>query len=207
MKALIIVDVQNDFLPGGALAVPKGDQVIPVINKISTCFPVVVATQDWHPAGHMSFAVNQPGEKRPFEEGIVGGVRQLLWPVHCVQGSHGAELASALDQKPVHAIIRKGIHPEIDSYSAFFDMEGKNPTGLDGYLRSRNVDEIYVSGLAADVCVYFTIMDGLRLGYSCYLIEDASRPVEVEKGDYKKARTSMQNAGAKIIHSTTIYSN
>ncbi len=201
MKALIIVDVQNDFLPGGALAVPEGDRVIPVINKISKRFPVVVATQDWHPATHMSFAVNQPGDKRPFEEGIVGGVRQVLWPVHCVQGSDGAALAAALDQEPVHAIIRKGTDPDIDSYSAFFDMQGKNSTGLDGYLRSRNVDEIYVSGLAADVCVYFTIMDGLQLGYSCYLIEDASRAVEVEKGDYEKARQRMLQAGAKIIDS------
>jgi len=201
MKALIIVDVQNDFLPGGALAVPEGDRVIPVINKISKRFPVVVATQDWHPAEHMSFAANQPGAKRPFEEGMVGGVRQVLWPVHCVQGSDGAALAAALDQKPVHAIIRKGTDPEIDSYSAFFDMQGKNSTGLDGYLRSRNVDEIYVSGLAADVCVYFTIMDGLQLGYSCYLIEDASRAVEVEKGDYEKARQRMLQAGARIIDS------
>ncbi len=204
MKALIIVDVQNDFLPGGALAVPEGDRVIPVINKISDRFPVVVATQDWHPATHMSFAVNQPGDKKAFEQGLVGGIRQLLWPVHCVQGSHGAELAGALRQEPVHAIIRKGINPEIDSYSAFFDMEGKNSTGLDGYLRSRNVDEIYVSGLAADVCVYFTIMDGIRLGYKCSLIEDASRPVEVEKGDYDRAREKMLNAGAEIIASSAL---
>jgi nicotinamidase/pyrazinamidase len=121
-----------------------------------------------------------------------------------VQGSPGAKLAAALNQEPVQAIIRKGTNPGIDSYSAFFDMEGKNSTGLDGYLRSRNVDEIYVSGLAADVCVYFTIMDGIRLGYKCTLIEDASRPVNVEEGDYEKAREKMQRAGASIIDASML---
>ncbi len=204
MKALIIVDIQNDFLPGGALEVPNGDRVIPVINRISSKFKTAVATQDWHPANHKSFAVNQPGHVKPFEKGNVGGIEQVVWPVHCVQGTPGAELSVDLDLKPVKAIIRKGTDPEVDSYSAFFDMMGKNKTGLDGYLRDLGVTDVYVCGLAADVCVYYTSLDACRLGYNTWFIEDASQAVEVNKGDYEHAKESMIKAGVHVVQSTDI---
>ncbi|MDX1649953.1 MAG: bifunctional nicotinamidase/pyrazinamidase, partial [Myxococcota bacterium] len=164
MKALLLVDIQRDFLPGGALAVPEGDAVVPVANRLAARFPLVVATQDWHPEGHVSFASSHPGHE-PFDEIEVDGLDQTLWPDHCVQGSRGAGFADDLDLRPVEAIVRKGMDPRIDSYSGFFDNGHRKETGLAGLLRGRGVDEVFLVGLAADVCVAFTARDACELGF------------------------------------------
>jgi nicotinamidase/pyrazinamidase len=160
MKALIIVDVQNDFLPGGALAVDKGDLVIPTINRLQENFELVVATQDWHPAEHKSFASQHEG-RSVFEEITLNGLPQVLWPDHCVQETKGAAFSSQLDQKRIEAISRKGMEINIDSYSGFFDNGKKKATGLGAYLKGRGVTSVFVAGLAADYCVYFTALDAL----------------------------------------------
>ena len=177
MNALIIVDVQNDFLPGGSLAVPNGDAIIPIINKISGNFDLVVATQDWHPEGHSSFASQHQG-KEPFEQIELNGNAQTLWPDHCVQGSHGAEFDKNLNLKPVEAIFRKGTNLEIDSYSGFYDNNHEKSTALADYLRAKQIDEIYICGLAADVCVYFTALDALQEDFTTYLITDATKGLD-----------------------------
>ncbi len=176
MKTLIIVDVLNDFLPGGSLPVPQGDAVVPVINGIADRFDLVVATQDWHPQGHLSFASNHPGRK-PFDTVMLEGLEQTLWPDHCVQGSRGADFAPDLDPHRIEAIFRKGMDPRIDSYSGFFDNAHRKDTGLAGYLRARGATRIYICGLAADICVYYTLRDALREGFEAYLLEDASQPL------------------------------
>ena len=177
MNALIIVDVQNDFLPGGSLAVPDADTIIPIINKISENFDLVVATQDWHPEGHSSFASQHQG-KEPFEQIELNGNAQTLWPDHCVQGSHGAEFDKNLNLKPVEAIFRKGTNLEIDSYSGFYDNNHEKSTALADYLRAKQIDEIYICGLAADVCVYFTALDALQEDFTTYLITDATKGLD-----------------------------
>lgn len=176
-KALIIVDMQNDFLPGGALAVPKGDEIIAEINRLSKTYALVVASQDWHPANHGSFASQHEG-RQAFEMGELAGMPQVLWPDHCVQASHGAALCDALDQKHIEAIFRKGMDPEIDSYSAFFDNGMKKATGLEGYLRGRKVDEVHICGLAADFCVAATAKDALRLGFASTILKDATKAID-----------------------------
>ena len=160
MKALIIVDVQYDFLPGGSLEVAKGDEIIPIINHIQKDYDLVVATQDWHPKDHLSFA-SQHGGKLPFEEIELDGLNQILWPDHCIQESYGATLSEELDSTSIEAIFRKGMNPRIDSYSGFYDNGKRKDTGLAGYLKARDVDEIHVCGLAADFCVFFTAMDAI----------------------------------------------
>ena len=177
MNALLIVDVQNDFLPGGSLAVPDADTIIPIINKISENFDLVVATQDWHPEGHSSFASQHQG-KEPFEQIELNGNAQTLWPDHCVQGSHGAEFDKNLNLKPVEAIFRKGTNLEIDSYSGFYDNNHEKSTALADYLRAKQIDEIYICGLAADVCVYFTALDALQEDFTTYLITDATKGLD-----------------------------
>ena len=177
MNALIIVDVQNDFLPGGSLAVPDADTIIPIINKISENFDLVVATQDWHPEGHSSFASQHQG-KEPFEQIELNGNAQTLWPDHCVQGSHGAEFDKNLNLKPVEAIFRKGTNLEIDSYSGFYDNNHEKSTALADYLRAKQIDEVYICGLAADVCVYFTALDALQEDFTTYLITDATKGLD-----------------------------
>ena len=177
MKALIIVDVQNDFLPGGTLAVKNGFDIIPVINSIQENFDLVVATQDWHPAEHKSFASNHPG-KKPFEEITLDGLPQVLWTDHCVQQSHGAEFSKELDTKKIEAIFRKGMDKNIDSYSGFFDNGKRKSTGLAAYLKGRDVDSVFVAGLAADFCVYFTAMDALELGFKTSIITDATKAID-----------------------------
>lgn len=177
--ALIIVDMQNDFLPGGALAVAGGDEIIPEINHLSLEYDLVVATQDWHPHNHGSFASQHEGA-RTFEMGQLGGMPQVMWPDHCVQGSLGADLTRELDQERVEAIFRKGMNPEIDSYSAFFDNGKLKATGLEGYLRGRGVTEVHICGLAADYCVWYTAKDAIELGFEATILLDAVRAIDQE---------------------------
>jgi nicotinamidase/pyrazinamidase len=177
MKTLILIDVQNDFMPYGALPVPEGDQIVPVINKIIHNFELVVATQDWHPQNHISFASNHYG-KKPFDVIDLEGFPQTLWPNHCVQGTEGAEFHPKLETKPIEAIFRKGVNSKIDSYSGFYDNLHKRSTGLAGYLREKQAKDLYFVGLAADYCVYYSILDALQEGFNVFLIEDATRPID-----------------------------
>jgi nicotinamidase/pyrazinamidase len=198
MNALIIVDVQNDFCPGGALAVRDGDQVVPVINRLQQRFDLVVATQDWHPANHGSFAANHPG-RQPGELIELAGLPQILWPVHCVQGTPGAELHPALDRSRIAEVICKGTDPDIDSYSGFFDNGRRAATGLEKYLRDRHVNVVYICGLATDYCVKATALDALSLGFKTHFIEDASRGVELRPGDIRRAIEEMRAKGVIVI--------
>jgi nicotinamidase/pyrazinamidase len=200
MKTLILVDIQNDFLPGGALAVPRGDEVIPVANRVQTRFDLVVATQDWHPARHGSFASRHPGRK-PGELAELGGLPQVLWPDHCVQGSPGAAFAAGLEMNRVEAIFRKGTDPAIDSYSGFFDNGHRKSTGLGDYLEGRGADELFVLGLATDYCVKFTALDARQLGFRTFLVEDGSRGVELQAGDVGRAVAQMREAGVHLVRS------
>jgi nicotinamidase/pyrazinamidase len=202
-KALIIVDVQNDFCPGGALAVPEGDEIIPVINKISAKFKKVVATQDWHPEGHMSFAVNHPGNK-VYDVIEYKGIEQVLWPNHCVQGTPGAEFHPDLDTENVDLILRKGNNPEIDSYSAFQENDKKTLTGLEGYLKTLNVRQTYFCGLALDYCVFYSAMDSKRLGFETYVIIDATMGIDSPEENIDKALREMKESNIKIIKSSDI---
>ena len=201
MNALIIVDVQNDFLPGGALAVKDGDLVIPVINGLQNKFDLVVATQDWHPDDHKSFASSHPG-KKVFEEIILDGLPQVLWPDHCVQEREGAEFSSKLNTKKIEAIFRKGMDKNIDSYSGFFDNGKKKATGMGDYLKGRGVTAIFVTGLAADYCVNFTALDGLQLGFQSTIITDATRAIDGE--NFKKILEIFKSNGGKEIKSNEI---
>lgn len=177
MKALIIVDIQNDFLPGGALPVADGDAILPIVNALQAEYPLVVATQDWHPARHGSFASAHPGAQ-PYELGELDGLPQVFWPDHCVQSTAGAEFAEELDQERIEAVFRKGMDPRIDSYSGFFDNGQKKATGLEGYLRGRGVTEVHVAGLAADYCVYYTAKDALSLGFKSAIVLEATRAID-----------------------------
>lgn len=201
MKALLIVDVQHDFLPGGRLEVPGGDEVIPVINVLQDRFDLVVATQDWHPEGHESFASAHPG-KKPFEEIRLHGLNQVLWPDHCVQGSKGADLADTLNKKSIAAIFRKGMHRRVDSYSGFYDNGKKYHTGLASYLRSMGVKELFVCGLAADYCVYYTAKDARNEGFRTYYITDATKYIAADT--YKKAISDLSEIGVHLISSTEL---
>lgn len=197
-KALILVDVQNDFLPGGALAVPEGDQVIPVANAIMKKFDLVVATQDWHPADHGSFASQYPGQK-PGEFVELAGLKQILWPDHCVQRSKGAKFAASLDVAGITHVVRKGMDKNVDSYSGFFDNDHRKATGLGDYLNDQGIDALAIMGLATDYCVKFTVLDALGLGFSTCLIKEGIRGVEINPGDCEKALRDMEEAGVKII--------
>jgi nicotinamidase/pyrazinamidase len=201
MNALIIVDVQNDFLPGGALAVKNGDAVIPVINALQGHFDLVVATQDWHPADHKSFASSHP-DKKVFEEIMLDGLLQVLWPDHCVQETNGAEFSSLLNTKKIEAIFRKGMDKNIDSYSGFFDNGKKKATGLGAYLKGRGVTTIYVTGLAADYCVNFTAADGLELGFKSIIISDATRAIDEE--NYKNVMGKFVAEGGRLLNSSEL---
>jgi nicotinamidase/pyrazinamidase len=201
-NALIIVDVQNDFCPGGALAVNDGDKIIKTINtiveKYKNRFYKIVATQDWHPENHISFAKNH--NKNIYEVIEIKGISQVLWPVHCVKGSNGANFHPDLNLNNVDLIIRKGSTPEIDSYSAFFENDKKTKTGLDGYLKNLNIDTLFFTGLAFDYCVFYSAMDAINLGYKTYVIEDATKPVDIPEGFSKEVKEKMLNAGIKIIN-------
>ena len=201
MKALVIIDVQNDFMPGGSLEVPDGDLIVPVINRIQEKFNLVAITQDWHPQNHVSFASNHPGEQ-PYNKIDVQGADQILWPDHCVQGTPGASFHPALETDGASAIFRKGMNPLVDSYSGFYDNRHQISTGLSGYLKEKKVTELYFCGLAADICVYYTIIDALNEGFSSTLIEDASRPLNNETFPFIKQ--DLLTRGARIINSDEI---
>lgn len=204
MKALIVVDVQNDFCPGGALAVPEGDRVVPVINSISSLFPVMVMTQDWHPVGHVSFATSHQGAKPGETVTLDDGSQQMLWPDHCVRGTRGAELYPELQTNKAALILRKGMDRSLDSYSAFVENDRVTPTGLEGYLGERGVEQVYVAGLALDYCVLFTATDSSRLGFETFLVRDATRGVGVPRGSVEDALEEMRKASVKIIDSERI---
>lgn len=200
MDALLLVDIQNDFLPGGNLAVADADRILPIVNSLIQQFPLVIATQDWHPANHKSFAASHPN--RSIGELIqLRGQDQILWPVHCVQGSSGARLAAELNQSAISRIVYKGTNPEIDSYSAFFDNGRLQATELHEYLREIGVQRLFVAGLATDFCIKFTVKDACSLGYETWLIPDACRAVNLAQGDEERAIQSMVQAGAKIVSS------
>jgi len=194
---LLIVDVQNDFLPGGALAVPDGDAVIEPINRLARSFEDVVITQDWHPPGHISFAASHPG-RAAFETIDLPYGNQVLWPVHCVQGTAGAALASALDVPHAQLIIRKGLHATIDSYSAFMEADRRTPTGLAGYLREHGFTRLFVTGLATDFCVAWTALDGRAAGFEVSVIEDACRAIDLN-GSLARAWRDMAQLGVKRL--------
>lgn len=201
MKTLIIVDVQNDFMPGGALEVRKGDVIVPVINRILPKFDLVVATQDWHPSSHKSFAINH-SNKKEFEVIQLNGLEQKLWPPHCIQGTAGAEFHRDLQTNSIEAIFRKGMDEEIDSYSGFYDNGHQKSTGLAGYLREKGAKDLFFCGLAADICVYFTLLDALKEGFNTTLIEDAAVPLLMEHYDDVKA--DIRSKKGKVIASEEI---
>ena len=200
MKALIVVDLQNDFMPWGALPVPEGDEVIPVANRLIGGFDVTVASQDWHPADHGSFAANHAG-RNPGDAIQLNGLRQILWPVHCVQDTNGAAFVDAFDADKLDRVFRKATDAGIDSYSAFFDNGHLRSTGLQAYLEERNVNQVYLVGVATDYCVKYTALDARELGLETYVIEDGCRGVELNPGDVERALDEMQTAGTHLIRS------
>lgn len=195
-QALIVIDVQNDFCPGGALAVAGGDQIIGRINALMATHPTVVLTQDWHPAGHSSFASSHPG-KTPFETVEMAYGAQTLWPDHCVQGSQGAEFHPDLRTDPAQLVIRKGFRPGIDSYSAFFENDRTTPTGLDGYLRSRGVERVVLAGLATDYCVGFSALDAAGLGFGVTVDLAGCRGIDLN-GSLADMLARMRAAGVDL---------
>ncbi len=198
MRALVLVDIQNDFLPGGALEVPCGDEVVPVANGLMPRFELVVATQDWHGPRHGSFASAHPG--RSVGERIsLDGISQILWPDHCVQFTHGAELASELDAGRITRVFRKGMDDRVDSYSGFFDNARRHSTGLDEYLRTERINEVYVIGLATDYCVRATALDAVDLGFATYIIPEGCRGVEMQPGDSRRAISEMCARGVRLV--------
>jgi nicotinamidase/pyrazinamidase len=202
-SALLLIDLQNDFCPLGALPVEEGDLVIPIANALIPHFDTIVATQDWHPANHGSFAANHPWRK-PGQVIDLHGLPQVLWPIHCVQDSFGAEFVQELNQEKITKVFTKGTDPTIDSYSGFFDNDHRKATGMGDWLKEQGIDTVYVMGLATDYCVKFTALDALELGFTTYLIEDASRGVNLSPGDVDNAVAEMSEKGVKVIHSTQI---
>ena len=201
MKTLVIVDVQKDFMPGGSLELPQGDMIVPLINRLQENFDLVVATQDWHPRIHKSFASNH-SNKKPFDKIVLDGMEQTLWPDHCIQGSEGGEFHPDLEINKISAIFRKGMDPEIDSYSGFYDNDHKITTGLSGYLREKGTTEIHFCGLAADICVYYTIKDALKEGFSAILIEDATRPLNWN--DFSKIKNELKKMGIRFLNTNEV---
>jgi nicotinamidase/pyrazinamidase len=197
-KALILTDIQNDFMPGGALPVPDGDAVVKVANRVMKNFDLVIATKDRHPADHGSFASQHAGRK-PGEVIELNGLTQILWPDHCVMDTKGAEFVTGLDVERITKIFCKGDDREVDSYSGFFDNGRRNDTGLGNYLTALNVDEITIMGLATDYCVKFTALDARKLGFKTKLIKEGVRGVEINKGDCEKAFNEMKDAGIIIV--------
>jgi len=195
MQALIIVDIQYDFLPGGALAVPDGYTIIETINRIQANYDLVVATQDWHPANHQSFASQHPGQKI-FSQIELDGLSQVLWPDHCIQGTRGADLATSLETAKVEAIFRKGMNPSIDSYSGFFDNDKRKATGMADYLKGRAITEVAVCGLAADYCVYYTANDALELGFRVSILDYATKAIDPTH--YEQIKQDFLLSGGQI---------
>jgi len=203
MQALIVVDVQHDFLPGGALPVPEGDQIIPIVNALIPKFTYVVATQDWHPADHGSFAANHPHQS-PGNVIDLNGLSQVLWPIHCVQGTKGAKFAAELNQEGLHAIFPKGTEQGIDSYSGFYDNGRRKSTGLSQHLKEKGVDSVVIVGLAADYCVKYTALDARKEGFRTLLVTDATRGVNLQPEDTERAFQEMQAAGVELVSSETL---
>ncbi len=200
MKALILIDLQNDFMPGGALAVPQADEVIPVIHQVMPHFEHVVATQDWHPPHHVSFASTHG--KRVGERIQIEGQEQLLWPDHCIQNTLGADLVKGLNREKIEAIFHKGADPHIDSYSAFFDNARQRQTGLAVYLQKQGVKVLFFAGVATEYCVLYSVLDALKFGFSVSVIWDACRAIDPHRGDV--ALQQMQKRGASLIDSSAI---
>ena len=200
--ALLVIDVQNDFIPGGQLAVPEGDLIVPLINRLAGQFKQVVIAQDWHPAGHASFASSHPG-RQPYDVIQLPYGEQTLWPDHCIQGSRGAEFHSGLDLPHAQLIIRKGCNPDIDSYSAFLEADRVTTTGLAGYLKERGIDTVYMVGLALDFCVMFSALDARAAGFNAFVVLDACRAIDLN-GSLATAVERMQVAGVGLIQSTEI---
>lgn len=201
-EAFLIIDVQNDFCPGGALAVADGDAVVAPINAVQERFEIVVATQDWHPTSHQSFAANHPGAE-PFSTTEMPYGTQVLWPPHCVQGHPGAAFHADLALDRVQLVVRKGFRPEIDSYSAFFENDRATPTGLAGYLRERGVASVTLAGLATDFCVAFSALDAVACGFEATVVEDACRAIDLD-GSLTAARAQMTERGVRFARSDTI---
>jgi nicotinamidase/pyrazinamidase len=194
---LVIVDVQNDFCPGGALAVPQGDEIIPAVNRLAAEFVHVVLTQDWHPRGHASFASSHPG-KQPFDTIDLSYGQQILWPDHCVQGTRGAAFHSDLDVPHAELMLRKGFRSAIDSYSAFFENDHRTPTGLVGYLKERSFERVTLCGLATDFCVFYSAIDGRQIGFEVTVVTDACRGIDID-GSVATAMHSMKGAGVILV--------
>ena len=203
MKTLLIIDVQNDFLAGGALAVPDGGAVVPIINRLQAGFDLVVATQDWHPPDHGSFAANHPG-KQPGDTTELAGLPQTLWPVHCVQDTPGADFAPGLASEGWEYVCRKGTDPGVDSYSGFFDNGHRHATGLENFLRMRGVEELWLAGLATDYCVKYTALDARAAGFRVHLIAEACRGVELHPGDTAHALEKMHLAGVLLANAPSL---
>lgn len=203
MRALVLVDLQYDFCPGGALAVAHGDETLAVANRLLPFFSTVVATQDWHPADHESFARQHPG-RQPGEVIELNGAPQVLWPPHCVQGTRGAELHAALPRARITEVFPKGTDRTIDSYSGFFDNGHRKSTGMGDWLRAKGISQLYVLGLATDYCVKATVIDARELGFETWVIEDGCRAVELAPGDGERAFAAMRAAGAILVDSGSI---
>jgi nicotinamidase/pyrazinamidase len=201
--ALLLVDLQNDFLPGGALGVPQGDEVIPLANRLARHFDLVVATQDWHPADHGSFAANHPG-RQPGDRVQLAGLEQILWPTHCVQGSRGADFAPGLQTGRFARVFRKGTDPTIDSYSAIYDNARRKSTGLHEYLREQGVTDLYIAGLATDYCVKYTAHDARELGLRTYVIADACRGVNLSPDDSQQALDELRQRGVQVVSAAEV---
>lgn len=204
MKALILVDLQRDFFQNGALEIADAEAIIPVANRLMPLFDIVVATQDWHPANHQSFAANHLWRK-PGQTMQINGQPQLLWVIHCVQNSYGAELVDELDRENIDKIIQKGANADIDSYSAFFDNSGQQSTGLHDYLQAQGIEQVYIMGVATDYCVKYTTLDALALGYSTFLIADGCRGANLTDGDSERAMLEMRDKGATWIAAMDIF--
>ncbi|GAB6849762.1 bifunctional nicotinamidase/pyrazinamidase [Paraburkholderia kururiensis] len=201
-EVLLVVDVQNDFMPGGALAVPHGDEIVPLVNRLARGFSHVMLTQDWHPASHVSFAANHAG-RAPFETIALPYGDQVLWPVHCVQATPGAQFHSELDVPHARGVIRKGHHANVDSYSAFLEADRKTPTGLAGYLRETGVTRVWCCGLATDYCVAWSALDARAAGFEVAVIEDASRAIDLN-GSLAAAWQQLQAAGVSRVQSAEV---
>jgi nicotinamidase/pyrazinamidase len=202
MRALLIIDLQNDFCPGGALAVPDGDAIVPLVNDLTRRFDHVLQTQDWHPPGHHSFASAHPG-KAPYDTVELSYGTQVLWPDHCIQGSGGAAFHPGLDTTPTELILRKGFRRTIDSYSAFYENDHATPTGLTGYLRERGIDTLFLAGLATDFCVKWSAVDGRKEGFRVSVVEDAVRGIDLD-GSVARAFDEMEAAGVHLIRSRDV---
>jgi nicotinamidase/pyrazinamidase len=201
-RILIVTDIQNSFMPGGSLAVPRGDEVVPIINALATRFDHVILTQDWHPPGHRSFASSHPGAK-PFDVIELDYGSQILWPDHCVQGTEGARLHADLAIPHAQLVLRKGYHRNVDSYSAFLEADGKTQTGLAGYLRERRIDHAYLCGLATDFCVAWSALDARKLGFVATIVEDACRAIDTQ-GSLMAAWFNLERTGVGRVQASEI---